>query len=80
DEKYKFIRKARNMQMSGYNLYLSEYMKDIFAAGSKPAQRPSITDKPDTSGIQRHIHSVSKPFLNTIAPISVINGIINSPG
>ena len=27
DEKFKFIRRARNMQMSGYNLYISLFIK-----------------------------------------------------
>ena len=42
DEKYKFTRKARNLQMSGYNLYISTFIKTkalpmhIFNSAVKP--------------------------------------------
>jgi hypothetical protein len=37
EEKYKFIRKAQKMQMSGYNLYISTFMKERFPEYKKPS-------------------------------------------
>lgn len=56
EEKYKYNRRARRMNMSGYNLYISQYMK----ANLAPAE--STADTPVTKTAQRPIRSVSCPF------------------
>jgi hypothetical protein len=52
DDKYAFVRKARHLNMSGYNLHISQYMKTMLALKllSGSALNPVSHDR---------IHSVS---------------------
>ncbi len=67
DEKYAFIRKARSLNMSGYNLFISKYMKTKIS-GTKSAGSavlPSLAERsqevyPERS---RGIPSVSEPYI-----------------
>ena len=77
DEKYRFIRKARNMNMSGYNLYISQYMKLTLICEHQTLVKEFLTKIP---GIQRHIHSVSKSFTNIINEMMDVNALKESPG
>lgn len=64
DEKYKFNRKARNLCMSGYNLFISGYIKTSIIKNTKIISRQNITNKHYTDSRQRRIHSVSYPIIN----------------
>ena len=63
DERYKFNRKARNLCKSGYNVYISEYIKARISAMSKPDLKSGHSNELYSSGIQRTITSVSPPFI-----------------
>lgn len=62
DERYKFNRKARYLCKSGYNLYISEYMKTRISAMSMSDLKSGHSNELYSSGIQRSITSVSPPF------------------
>lgn len=59
EERYKYTRRSRGMNMSGYNLYISEYMKDRISGNSKPKANISFPDIFNSSTLQEQIHSVS---------------------
>ena len=79
DGKYKYNRKARSLNMSGYNLYISEYMKDKNA--------PSKTEiyviqgrGVYTQAIQSRIPSVSYSKKRAIKEISPLLPGQTDPG
>lgn len=59
EEKYKFTGKARGMNMSGYNLYISQYMKEDACIQRKPEQKNTCAYQLSSACKQRRIHSVS---------------------
>ncbi|MBN2038568.1 MAG: hypothetical protein JW864_00905 [Spirochaetes bacterium] len=63
EKKYAYTRKARGLGMSGYNLYISEFMtgKNKVRKKYKTSGTVSIFQKNMTS--PRHIHSVSLPYM-----------------
>lgn len=56
DERYRFIRKARNLNMSGYNLFISEYMK-------KSEHIPASLHKIKHSSFSQLRFSFGNPFI-----------------
>ena len=67
EEKYKYIRRARGTNMSGYNLYISEYIKETISTRSNSELKISFQDLLYSSGVQRHIHSVSASLLKAFS-------------
>ncbi|MBN2041742.1 MAG: hypothetical protein JW864_17025 [Spirochaetes bacterium] len=66
EEKDSYIRKARGLGMSGYNLYISEFMtgkktvqKKYKTSGTLSIFRKDMKDMTSFS----HIHSVSLPYM-----------------
>ncbi|MBN2403170.1 MAG: hypothetical protein JXN64_12320 [Spirochaetes bacterium] len=59
DEKYIFIRKARYLQMSGYNLYISQYMTKRASAVSNPGVKKISRFRIYPNGNKRIFPSVS---------------------
>jgi len=59
EKKYQYTRKARGTRMSGYNLYISEYLRKTASVKSKPEVK-LISNEPLYSSKQyNRIHSVS---------------------
>ncbi len=87
DEKYAYIKKARYLNMSGYNLYISEYLKRVIQAVSRTPTdelKPKVSSLPwnlDLATLHllpvpersRGIPSVSKPY-------TIASGINTYPG
>ncbi len=65
EEKYKFMRKARSLQMSGYNLYISEFMKERILAEKKSATGINIF----TQGI---IPSGNMVLFPSVSPSNIV--------
>ena len=63
DEKYVFTRKARNTCMSGYNLFISQYMTEKIPAMHKHLQ--SVPYRVYLYGTSKRIHSVSNSIINS---------------
>ncbi len=62
DEKYTFNKRARYMNMSGYNLYISEYMKTNISPAVK-AFKSSLAQEQAASALSLNpIPSVSPPY------------------
>ena len=80
EEKYKFTRKARRTHMSGYNLFISEFIKESISAGSRPEERLSFTDLLNSSGIHIYIHSVSASLRFLFNIILTVNQQNYNPG
>ena len=63
DEKYKYNRKARTLNMSGYNLYISEFVTVRLSSVAGPGDKQGFAYLP---GIQSRIHPVSDTSMNAI--------------
>ncbi len=63
DERYAFTRKARNINMSGYNLYISLYMRTIISNNAVTGNvlLPSFSAIPATTF--NRFPSVSNPYI-----------------
>jgi hypothetical protein len=75
-EKNKYNRKASNLNMSGYNLYISDFMKDYIPAGRKYNSDNNISQGRTTPSTGMLIfHSVSASLMlrfifgNAIKPL-----------
>jgi hypothetical protein len=61
DEKNTYNRKARFLDMSGYNLYISEYMKTYISVKSLNPATSGSSDSAISSPSTNSLTSVSKP-------------------
>jgi hypothetical protein len=78
DERYSYNRKARYLNMSGYNLYISKYIKkqtSRLISGSSACFAYSVYLQATSLPYRRAIHSVSKPLLKAYS----INRAYKSP-
>lgn len=64
EERFKYLRKARGRNLSGYNLFISEYMKETVTAGPKPGVIPFIQGLVIQHALYNRIHSVSASIIN----------------
>ncbi len=62
DEKYAFNRKARFMNMSGYNLYISQYMRSKIHAGAETGIAPAASSAAFSTAYLNPLTSVSKSY------------------
>ena len=62
EEKYAFTRKARNLCMSGYNLYISHYMKANYITASNLKSK-LLPEKTYPSPVPLRFLSVSNPIM-----------------
>lgn len=67
EERYKYTRKARGRNMSGYNYFISEYMKEKISSGLNPQEKSSFPVFMSTCVLQRHIPSVSASIIKQIS-------------
>ncbi|MBN2041638.1 MAG: hypothetical protein JW864_16500 [Spirochaetes bacterium] len=63
EEKYAYARKARGLGMSGYNLYISEFMAGKKAARKKYKISGAVSIFQENMTSPGHIHSVSLPYV-----------------
>ncbi|MBN2041932.1 MAG: hypothetical protein JW864_17995 [Spirochaetes bacterium] len=63
EEKYAYTRKARGLGMSGYNLYISEFMAGKKAVLKKYKTAGTVSIFQDNMPLSDHIHSVSLPYM-----------------
>lgn len=73
DKKYRYNKKARHLSMSGYNLYISEYMKErILSSVIKPENNKH------SAGIM-HASSVQSLCTSVPVPLSLLYGSFSPP-
>ena len=78
DERYIFTRKARGKNMSGYNLFISQYLtKTIGKTGADATA--TYMNMPYQYTESNRIHSVSKPIYNKYSLLTS-KRIQNNPG
>ena len=70
EERYKHTRRAHGTNMSGYNLYISEYMKVKISTKPKPEIKSSFRDSLNPCSLQRRIHSVSASIINVFCTLT----------
>ncbi|MBN2038603.1 MAG: hypothetical protein JW864_01080 [Spirochaetes bacterium] len=63
EEKYAYARKARGLGMSGYNLYISEFMTGRKAARKKYKTSGTVCIFQENMTTLDRIHSVSIPYM-----------------
>ncbi|MBN2038823.1 MAG: hypothetical protein JW864_02210, partial [Spirochaetes bacterium] len=63
EEKYAYSRKARGLGMSGYNLYISEFMTGKKVVRKKYKTPGTVSIFQETMTSFDHIHSVSIPYM-----------------
>ncbi|MBN2039712.1 MAG: hypothetical protein JW864_06700 [Spirochaetes bacterium] len=63
EEKYAYTRKARGLGMSGYNLYISEFMTGRKTARKNYKNSGTVSIFQENKTSFKHIHSVSIPFM-----------------
>ncbi len=80
DEQYAFIRKARFLNMSGYNLYISGYMKTRIPAMLITGTSKAYPDNTLNSSSLNRIHSVSKTYKAGSGTNTHPGGPKHSPG
>ena len=80
EERYKYKRRSRRINMSGYNLYISEYLKNRMSASSKPKVKTSFQDLLYSSALQRQIHSVSASLCLLLCTLTALRELFNNRG
>jgi hypothetical protein len=81
EEKYKFTRKARSLQMSGYNLYISKFMKEHIPTVQKSASElNSFIKGISSSGNMLLFHSVSASDIMHLTEVHLFRPLKASPG
>lgn len=80
EEKCKYRRRARGTTMSGYNLYISEYIKETTSTHSNSELKISFQNLLYSSGVLRHIHSVSASLLKAFSILTTIKRLCPSRG
>jgi hypothetical protein len=80
DEKNKYNRKARFLNISGYNLYISEYMKTNISAKLKALSTSGSSDSSGTFSLKDSINSVSTPKKNKSAVSPAVKPKKSGPG
>lgn len=80
EERYKYTRRARGMNMSGYNLYISEYLKNRISASSKPKVKTSFQDLLNSYSLERRIHSVSALLSLLLCTFTAVRELYYSRG
>ncbi|MBN2041819.1 MAG: hypothetical protein JW864_17415 [Spirochaetes bacterium] len=63
EEKYAYTGRARGLGMSGYNLYISEFMTGKKAVRKKYKTSGAVRIFKENRAFFNHIHSVSLPYM-----------------
>lgn len=69
-EKEQYNRKAKRLAMSGYNLFISKYMKDNIAPGDTPARIFRASS--------RYPHSTMKAYSSVASPYFLPDSSVNA--
>ncbi|MBN2401169.1 MAG: hypothetical protein JXN64_02105 [Spirochaetes bacterium] len=80
EEKYRFTGKARGLNMSGYNLYISQYMKEDACIQREPEKKHSSAYQLSSPTKQRRILSVSDPFRFIFRAINILYPLKHGAG
>jgi hypothetical protein len=80
DKRYKFNRKVRNLCMSGYNLFISEYMKTMISNKTNESSWQTTIAGQYMYAFQKRITSVSYSIINKNAENTHFMPIQISPG
>ncbi len=62
EEKHTFVRKARYLNMSGYNLYISRYLKTMISWKKEANITSRIYNNDISTAFYNPLPSVSKPY------------------
>ena len=74
-ERYKYSTSARGTNMSGYNLYISEYMRERVSNRLKWRIKKSLYDLVDPYAYQIRIHSVPASIFNRFRGLASLRAL-----